>query len=69
MNMGEDVLKDFTAEDNVTYYYLQDQTDKQDYFANDASGSFLTATFKEDGKLNRMRMTKSIKGVYRFKNK
>jgi lipopolysaccharide export system protein LptA len=69
MNMEDDNLKDFTAEDNVTYYYLQNKKDNKDFFANNATGSFLTATFKSDGKLDNMKMNTKVKGIYRFDNK
>jgi len=69
MNMDGDNLKDFTAEDKVTYYYLQEKQDKKDFFANNATGSFLTASFKSDGKLNKMKMNSKVKGIYRFANK
>ncbi len=69
MNMQDDALKDFTAEDNVTYYYLQEKKENKDFFVNNAAGSFLTASFKPDGKLEKMKMKKQVKGIYRFENK
>jgi hypothetical protein len=80
MNINAGNLTDFAAEKEVTYYYQQDRQEKteqsdtqqkqeqKDYFANDATGEYLTATFKEDGKLDRMKMKNSIKGIYRFEN-
>lgn len=68
MNLDKDNLKDFTAEEEVTYYYIQEKQDKKDYFSNSASGSFLTADFNPDGKLNRMKMKGSVKGIYKFDN-
>jgi len=68
MNLDNDNLKDFTAEDEVTYYYLQEQQDNKDYFANSATGVYLTADFKPDGKLDKMKMKGSVKGIYKFDN-
>jgi len=68
MNIKDDNLKDFTAEDDVTYFYLQEQQEKKDFFSNDASGSHLTAEFNEDGKLESMKMKSRVIGIYRFIN-
>lgn len=68
MNILDENLQDFTAEDRVTYYYLQEKEDKKDYFSNNAEGTHLMATFREEGKLDRIQMKTRIKGVYRFEN-
>lgn len=62
-------LKDFTAENNISYYYQQEEGEKQDYVHNEATGTILTATFKQDNKVNTIRMKQNVKGKYKFKNK
>jgi lipopolysaccharide export system protein LptA len=66
MNLDNDYLQDFQAEENITYFYLQEQEVDKDFFSNDASGQFLSATFLEDGKLDTMRMKNNVRGIYRF---
>lgn len=68
MNINDGNLKDFTAEDEVTYYYQQEKKENKDFFINSASGIYLAASFKPDGKLDRMKMKNSVKGIYRFDN-
>lgn len=68
MNLNDDYLNDFTAEEDVLYFYEQQKEDKNDFFSNSASGKFLSAKFKEDGKLESMYMKEGIKGTYRFEN-
>lgn len=66
MNITDDYLDDFEAENRVTYFYEQEAQEKKDYFSNSASGSFLSATFNDEGKLEAMKMKKGVKGTYRF---
>jgi lipopolysaccharide export system protein LptA len=68
LNLKDDYLKDFVAEENVTYYYLQEKDGKEDFFSNNAVGTHLTALFKDDGRLDKMLMKKKVKGIYRFEN-
>ncbi|MFO7659943.1 MAG: OstA-like protein [Candidatus Cloacimonadaceae bacterium] len=68
MNITDDNLDDFEAENKVTYFYQQEQEGKKDFFSNSASGSFLSATFGEDGKLESMMMKQGVKGTYIFEN-
>ena len=58
----------FRAEDKVSYYYLQEKTEKKDYFMNEATGEYLEANFNKDNKLDFMNMKKSIRGTYKFHN-
>jgi lipopolysaccharide export system protein LptA len=69
MNLDGDNLEDFLAETNVRYHYVQEQEENKDYFANSATGSFLTASFDKEGKLDKMQMNKKVKGIYRFLSK
>jgi hypothetical protein len=66
--MENDNLKDFTAENKVTYFYEQKKQEKKDFFSNSAEGDLLTATFKEEGKLKTINMKSAVKGTYRFDN-
>ena len=59
---------DFTADAQVSYYFLQDEAENQDYFINAASGERLKAKFDADNKLKLMDMGGNIKGTYKFKN-
>lgn len=68
LNLEDDAIRDFEAENKVTYFFEQQKKDKQDFLSNNAEGEFLTATFKSDGKLNTIRMKTAIKGIYRFEN-
>jgi len=68
MNFNDDYLKDFTAENQVTYYYKQEKTEEKDFFSNNAAGDFLSALFNSNGKLDIMHMRNKITGVYRFEN-
>jgi len=68
MHISNNNLEDFRAENRVTYFYQQEKNDKKDFFSNSASGSFLTATFTDEGKLDTMKMQQGIKGTYRFEN-
>ncbi|HNX00027.1 MAG TPA: LptA/OstA family protein [Candidatus Cloacimonadota bacterium] len=61
-------IRRFDAESDVSYHYVQEQTDKKDYANNDATGAHLTITFKPDNKVDIMKMEKQIKGKYKFKN-
>lgn len=64
-----DAVREFTAEKGVTYYYRQEKEEKKDFFINSAKGEYLEANFNTDNKLDRMRMTRTVKGVYKFHNK
>lgn len=59
---------DFTADAQVSYYFLQEEAENQDYFINAASGERLKAKFDADNKLKLMDMGGNIKGTYKFKN-
>ncbi|MDP2173913.1 MAG: LptA/OstA family protein [Candidatus Cloacimonadaceae bacterium] len=65
---GDDSIREFSAENQVSYYYQQEKKDKTDFFINSATGEFLEAKFSSDNKLDTMRMKKSIKGRYKFHN-
>jgi lipopolysaccharide export system protein LptA len=65
----DDAIREFTAEKGVTYYYRQEKQEKKDYFVNAARGEFLEAKFNADNKLDIMRMSRGIKGTYKFHNK
>ena len=64
----EEAIKEFTAEDEVVYYYAQAARDKRDPFVNTARGYFLEAKFNDDNKLELMRMARGVKGSYKFQN-
>ncbi len=61
-------IKRFDAEENVSYHFEQEKTDKQDYANNEATGMQLTILFKPDNKVQLMKMHKKIKGKYKFQN-
>ncbi|MDD3236273.1 MAG: OstA-like protein [Candidatus Cloacimonetes bacterium] len=67
MNFVDEQIRKFTAEGNVDYYFIQNATEKRDYFANSATGVYLQAIFNEDSKLTSMQMKTNIKGKYVFK--
>ena len=62
-------IREFLAENNVSYYYQQDKAEERDYFQNRAGGQYLEAKFDEDNKLIYINMKNSIKGVYKFEAK
>ena len=64
----DDRITEFTADSEVTYYFVQPQEEKRDHFINSASGSYLEAKFGEDNKLKQMNMQGAIRGKYKFKN-
>jgi lipopolysaccharide export system protein LptA len=68
LSFKDDYLSGFRAEDNVTYYYLQEKDEKKDFFSNNAAGTNLQAYFMTNGKLDRIRMKSQVSGVYRFEN-
>jgi lipopolysaccharide export system protein LptA len=68
LNFAEGKIEDFEADAEVSYYFLQQETDKQDFFINAAIGERLRAKFDLDNKLRLMDMGGSIKGRYIFKN-
>lgn len=59
---------DFSADNNVSYYFQQDKDEKKDYFENRAEGQILKAKFDSDNKLQIMDMGGRIKGTYVFEN-
>jgi lipopolysaccharide assembly outer membrane protein LptD (OstA) len=61
-------IKRFDAEESVSYHYMQEKTDKQDYANNEATGAMLTIVFKPGNKVEMMKMEKQIKGKYKFHN-
>lgn len=63
-----DNLRDFRAENRVSYYYQQEEGEK-DYFQNRSTGQYLEAMFTPDNKLEYIRMRDSINGVYKFRSK
>ncbi len=65
----DDAIREFTAEKGVTYFYRQEQEEKKDFFVNSARGEFMEAKFNVDNKLDIMRMSRGIKGTYKFHNK
>jgi len=69
LEFREDAIREFSAEEDVIYYYSQAATDKRDPFVNTARGFFLEAKFNDDNKLELMRMKRSVKGSYKFQNK
>ncbi|MCB5262138.1 MAG: hypothetical protein M0Q16_04180 [Candidatus Cloacimonetes bacterium] len=68
LNFVEGNMQDFEAEAQISYYFLQEEKAKQDFFINAASGDRLRAKFGIDNKLKLMDMGGSIKGRYIFKN-
>jgi lipopolysaccharide export system protein LptA len=68
LTFRDDAIRAFSAEGGVSYFYKQDKTEKKDFFVNQASGDFLEANFNADNKLDRMKMRREIKGVYKFHN-
>lgn len=68
LNFTGDEIRDFTAENEVSYYFVQDQEGNKDYFINTATGEYLEAKFSEDNELQIMNMRGGIKGSYKFKN-
>jgi len=69
LDLDGENLKDFVAEKSVSYFYEQPQAQKKDYFRNQATGEYLELKFNSDSKLESMRMTKNVKGVYKFHTK
>ncbi|MCK9556485.1 MAG: OstA-like protein [Candidatus Cloacimonetes bacterium] len=68
LNFAEGRILDFSADARVSYYFLQEEGEKQDFFINAADGDRLKAKFDEDNKLRLMDMGGNIRGTYRFKN-
>jgi lipopolysaccharide export system protein LptA len=68
LNIAEGKIQDFEADAEVSYYFLQPEKAKQDFFINAASGERLRAKFDLDNKLKLMDMGGKIKGRYIFKN-
>jgi lipopolysaccharide export system protein LptA len=62
-------LRDFRAENGVSYYYQQEEEEERDFFQNRSTGQYLEAMFTPDSKLEYIRMRDSINGVYRFRSK
>lgn len=69
LEFRDETIDRFQAENAVSYHYTQDETEERDFFINHAKGDYLEASFKADSKLDKMKMLKGIKGVYRFHNK
>ena len=68
LDFVDDRIEGFEAEDEVSYYFLQEEKEKQDFFINSASGQILRAKFDSDNKLKIMNMQGGIRGRYIFKN-
>jgi hypothetical protein len=68
LNFFDGRILDFSADAQVSYYFLQEESEKQDFFINAAEGDRLRAKFDEDNKLRLMDMGGNIRGSYRFKN-
>jgi len=68
IHFAEDRIEDFEADSEVSYYFLQEEGEKQDFFINSASGQVLRAKFDADNKLKLMDMSGKIRGRYIFKN-
>lgn len=68
LNFSEGKITDFSAESEVSYYFLQEEGERQDFFINSATGDRLKAKFDADNKLKLMDMGGKIKGSYKFKN-
>ncbi|MDD3577704.1 MAG: hypothetical protein PHS23_01760 [Candidatus Cloacimonetes bacterium] len=68
LNFVDDRIEDFEADSKVSYYFVQEQSAKQDFFINSAQGQVLRAKFDADNKLKLMDMSGRIRGRYIFKN-
>ncbi|MCB5248131.1 MAG: OstA-like protein [Candidatus Cloacimonadales bacterium] len=68
LNFFDGRILDFSADAQVSYYFLQEESEKQDFFINAAEGDRLRAKFDADNKLRLMDMGGNIRGSYRFKN-
>ncbi len=68
LNFVDDRIEDFEADSEVSYYFVQEQSAKQDFFINSAQGQVLRAKFDADNKLKLMDMSGRIRGRYIFKN-
>jgi len=68
IEFADSKIRRFEAEDQVSYYFEQEQKDKRDFVHNQAEGQYLEANFNEDNKLQFMRMRKGIQGKYKFNN-
>jgi lipopolysaccharide export system protein LptA len=68
LNFTDGQISDFSADAQVSYYYMQEEGERQDFFINSAKGDRLKAKFGEDNKLKLMDMGGNIKGSYKFKN-
>ena len=68
INFASDRIEDFEATGEVSYYFLQEEKEKQDFFINSAVGQVLKAKFDADNKLKLMDMSGRIHGRYVFKN-
>lgn len=66
LDFEDNMIREFEAENKVSYHYLQEETEERDYFINTADGVFLEAKFNADNKLEYMKMRRGIKGVYKF---
>lgn len=68
LTFEDEAIREFSAEDAVSYNYLQEEQEKRDFFINSATGDFLEAKFGADNKLELMIMRKGINGIYKFHN-
>lgn len=68
LNIVDGNIQDFEADAQVSYYFLQEENAKQDFFINAAKGERMKAKFDSDNKLKLMDMGGNIKGRYIFKN-
>lgn len=61
-------IESFSADSEVSYYFLQEEKEDKDFFINAAGGDRLRAKFDQDNKLRLMDMGGHIQGSYKFKN-
>lgn len=66
--LGDGQIQEFSADSEVSYFYYQEENEKQDFFINRAGGDRLKAKFDSDNKLKLLDMGGRIKGTYKFKN-
>lgn len=68
ISFREEGIDNFSAEEDVEYFFHQTKERKQDEFFNSAKGFYLEAKFNDDNKLEWMQMDQQVKGIYKFHN-
>jgi lipopolysaccharide export system protein LptA len=68
LNFANERIVDFSADAEVSYYFVQEEDEGKDFFINRATGDRLKAKFDYDNKLKLMDMGGRIKGTYKFEN-